>query len=614
MLQLVVVEPHGPQWRLTLEGAEYIIGRDQEAAISLADSRVSRRHARLLRTTDGGYTIEDLGSSNGVVVNGTPITVPTRLEPGSTVEICGFQLNFVAAPVEVSRTGGGGYALVGPQGLPSKQRLPLRAGRISIGRDADNTIAVDDSSLSRHHAVIWVEADGVSLEDLRSSNGTYVNGRKIERHTLNEPCKITFGSVDFLLEDSGPLRLRRLLRPRILATVAAVMVLLLVAGWGVRHIMHAEMRRKAAAARIPSPQMRQYEQEVKNKLAAAQNKLQAQAWSEAATAFAEALTLDPINVEGRAGLVQAEQNHDHATRVAAATQALSANKPAQALQLVASIGNQAFYGPAADNITEKARNALAQQVQEAANHACFKGDWRSCHENAAILLTYVPQSVVGVALARESEDGLATKHVAFAPLTGSTDKSLRHAYPDGEVRQAILRYASGDFSAAERRLRAFSHRAHASVARRRLTAFRLAKTAGDAAAVAGDAAKAFAAWEHAVQLDAQLVNNSPSVPGHELRHRIAAEHLHMGSAAFDRGLVTEAFSHWHQGLLAEPHNNDLAAVLSKLETRANGLLAGVPDSPRLEGPSCDRLKEVMAITLPHSGPHQQARAKLARCH
>src|SRR4051794_24355937 len=61
------------------------IGRSRECDIVLADSNISRQHARLRPGTDGRWTIEDLGSTNGVRVNGRDIPAghPEPLDPGA---------------------------------------------------------------------------------------------------------------------------------------------------------------------------------------------------------------------------------------------------------------------------------------------------------------------------------------------------------------------------------------------------------------------------------------------------------------------------------------------------------------------------------------------------
>jgi len=58
--------------------------------------------------------------------------------------------------------------------------IPLVEGSNLIGRDANSTIWIDSSSVSRRHAEIAVADSGVTIEDLRSKNGTFVNGAKID--------------------------------------------------------------------------------------------------------------------------------------------------------------------------------------------------------------------------------------------------------------------------------------------------------------------------------------------------------------------------------------------------------------------------------------------------
>jgi pSer/pThr/pTyr-binding forkhead associated (FHA) protein len=67
-----------------LEKNEYIIGREQTADITISDPEISRRHARLF-LQNGGYIIEDLGSTNGTFVNGQKISGPYLLRPGEVV-------------------------------------------------------------------------------------------------------------------------------------------------------------------------------------------------------------------------------------------------------------------------------------------------------------------------------------------------------------------------------------------------------------------------------------------------------------------------------------------------------------------------------------------------
>jgi hypothetical protein len=70
--------------RYVLEGPRATIGRSKDAECVLRDPNVSRRHAELRRSDSGDWTIADLGSTNGVKVNGRRVA-STRLSPGDRV-------------------------------------------------------------------------------------------------------------------------------------------------------------------------------------------------------------------------------------------------------------------------------------------------------------------------------------------------------------------------------------------------------------------------------------------------------------------------------------------------------------------------------------------------
>jgi DNA-binding winged helix-turn-helix (wHTH) protein len=76
-------------WRkqiLPLTDGEHLAGRDDDCALTIDASTVSRRHARIT-VVSGVATIEDLGSTNGTHVQGRRITAPTRLEPGDELAL-----------------------------------------------------------------------------------------------------------------------------------------------------------------------------------------------------------------------------------------------------------------------------------------------------------------------------------------------------------------------------------------------------------------------------------------------------------------------------------------------------------------------------------------------
>jgi hypothetical protein len=69
------------------------VGRSRDCEIVLEDVGISRRHAEI-RPSRGGWTIEDLGSTNGVLVNGHEIRGPQPLQPGDRVELGSTEIVF----------------------------------------------------------------------------------------------------------------------------------------------------------------------------------------------------------------------------------------------------------------------------------------------------------------------------------------------------------------------------------------------------------------------------------------------------------------------------------------------------------------------------------------
>jgi hypothetical protein len=72
----------------------------------------------------------------------------------------------------------------------------LSANYITIGRAADNTICLDHTSVSKHHAMLTVDGSDFKLCDLHSTNGTIVNGHSIVCTHLKDGDRITLGDVE----------------------------------------------------------------------------------------------------------------------------------------------------------------------------------------------------------------------------------------------------------------------------------------------------------------------------------------------------------------------------------------------------------------------------------
>ena len=157
-------------------GRAYLVGRDPEADIMVADFRVSWHHAEL-RPARGRWALADLGSSNGSYVDG---------RRADLIEIDGTRQVRLGDPED------------GP--LLDCTVLTRPAGQARrIGRVPDNDIVVPHLSVSRHHAELHATPDGYRIVDLGSHNGTFVNEQRATAAPLAEGDTVGFGDTTFRL-------------------------------------------------------------------------------------------------------------------------------------------------------------------------------------------------------------------------------------------------------------------------------------------------------------------------------------------------------------------------------------------------------------------------------
>jgi len=83
------------------------------------------------------------------------------------------------------------------------QHIELIHETLTIGRKADNTLAIEDPAVSGHHARIVKVQAVFFLEDLKSTNGTAINGQPITRHQLHDADVITIGQHRLVFQENA---------------------------------------------------------------------------------------------------------------------------------------------------------------------------------------------------------------------------------------------------------------------------------------------------------------------------------------------------------------------------------------------------------------------------
>jgi general secretion pathway protein A len=100
-----------------------------------------------------------------------------------------------------------GRILVAHQGKTVGER-ELKPGRLVIGRTSDNDLSIDSKFISRHHCQIVTQLNACVIEDLNSTNGIFVQSKRVRRHNLNDGDVVHVGQHEIMYIDERIPRLR----------------------------------------------------------------------------------------------------------------------------------------------------------------------------------------------------------------------------------------------------------------------------------------------------------------------------------------------------------------------------------------------------------------------
>jgi type II secretory pathway predicted ATPase ExeA len=100
-----------------------------------------------------------------------------------------------------------GRILIAHEGKTAIERT-LRPGRLVIGRTSDNDLQIDSKFISRHHCQLVTQPDSCVIEDLNSTNGIYVQSKRVRRHHLNDGDIVVVGQHELMYIDERAHRTR----------------------------------------------------------------------------------------------------------------------------------------------------------------------------------------------------------------------------------------------------------------------------------------------------------------------------------------------------------------------------------------------------------------------
>ncbi len=200
--------PHGEHKDVSLAEGVTTLGSSAEADINLQATGIAAKHVTFT-SKDGEVHVSIDNPACLVSVNGKLVKTNREVRDGDLVIISQTHCKIVSGESKQDdsnqtriRMALPKYILRGVSGSYFGKTFPLR-GVTTLGRHSDCDICVNDEGISRKHAHIAVDADGITIKDLGSSNGTFVNGNKVSEHSLEVGDEVRLDNIRFLIQTPG---------------------------------------------------------------------------------------------------------------------------------------------------------------------------------------------------------------------------------------------------------------------------------------------------------------------------------------------------------------------------------------------------------------------------
>lgn len=211
--------PNGEHPQVLLSEGSSQVGSGPGCTISLAAPDIAARHCEI-RLAGNAATVRLHEPSARVLINGAMVSGEAPLRPGDLIAFAGVQARVVAVeraaataptprPAQVDDSGATRlrmavpkFVLRGVSGAAFGKTFAVGKEMI-IGRQQDCDIPVPAEEISRHHAKVKPTADGLSVEDMGSANGTFINGKRVQQGLLKPGEELRLDTIRFLLIAPG---------------------------------------------------------------------------------------------------------------------------------------------------------------------------------------------------------------------------------------------------------------------------------------------------------------------------------------------------------------------------------------------------------------------------
>jgi len=205
---MLKLQEKGKPGALWIVKANTTVGSDATCDFVLTSKKVAPVHLELVMGANEEVTLNDRSRGTTLLVNDMAVGSYGPLRHGDRIRLADVELEILDPKQQLANGELDADIITVPDWrlravskLLEGREFPIK-GKTILGRDAQCTIPIAGTHLSRRHAEIIPGNDGLLIRDLSSVNGTFVNGKRVEQAFLRNGDKVRFDIVTF--EIIGP--------------------------------------------------------------------------------------------------------------------------------------------------------------------------------------------------------------------------------------------------------------------------------------------------------------------------------------------------------------------------------------------------------------------------
>jgi len=606
---------------ITVARKPKLIGRSSSCALVLPGDGVSRTHASVYMR-DGRVVINDEGSANGVQVNDSVISGPALVDQDSTIRISKYtlrlsitgdesdpssdiddpndslyetQLEAVARP----RTTRSQLVLVGRGGRYDARKFAIDAPIVTLGRDPGNAIQLDDSSVSRQHVQLRIASSGdhLTVLDLRSANGTFVDGQRVKRAEVAAGAVLRIGDLVFKLDSAvqrshqDRRRSRRRRGPLIAAATALTLIGFVVgAAYLNRQGQKSEQIRRHSELAKRTAQIEKAVEDVRADLGKRR-------WERAEDRLDQVLVLDPLNREAirLRRLARREiASRDLRDKGNAAFSVGTRSSLVKARDIFSKITPDSVYADEARDKLRSIQSRLATAARSQALSRCRVRRDRECYKRLCSVFENTPTdaSIPSEARLRQTMQGIerhlredqkcdAMRYLAAMARQNSAQSAeiLKARYPRSAVRNIVEDYLDGRIDIALRGIHRLSRhtkgptRDTLNTLKQQLLIIRTKYQQGLIHYRQREAPEADLEWSAMLGAEQPIIPKEiESFYRREATQSLAKLYFELGQEQFQLNQPSDALALWSRGKQLRPQDAQLRSAILQLEQRAEQLV------------------------------------------